>query len=177
MQIQIFNLVYNTFRKLGLSDEISKINENDLRENRPLLSQPWGHQKLLKLALASPSWVPITHKPLQSSTWELHLSSAQGLELCLFPRQTLGQGHPTLVLSPSAPSWGPIQTLGLVHHLPCLGLLMDLHNLGTLESCLPRQFNLFRIESWWSSMTFPVDSQLSSQSSIFRWFRPTPRWD
>lgn len=45
--------------------------------------------------------------------WEPHLSSAQGLELCLCPGWTLdlclspGLVHPTLVLSPSAPGWDP----------------------------------------------------------------------
>lgn len=61
MQIQIFSLVYSTFRKLDLSDEISKIKENDLRENRLLLSEPSRHPELL-MALTCPSWVP-THIP------------------------------------------------------------------------------------------------------------------
>lgn len=57
MQLQVFNLIYSTFRKLCLSDKINKLKESDtVRQHTMLL----GHQQVL-MALIHPSWVPQAH--------------------------------------------------------------------------------------------------------------------
>lgn len=98
-----------------------------------------------------------THPPLvrdlgapanSGQAWSCAGSPGRTLDPCLSPGQTLGQVHPTLVLSPSAPGWGPNTAPGPGSPLALSRALMNLHSLGTLESCFPRQFNLFRTESW-----------------------------